>query len=130
MHPRSAPAAPRRAKNQFAGSEAGAKVFQGLDCLKTLPGVRRQRSSRRGDQVCECLVVGTPDPATQLVQLCKSESVCSIDQNRIRVRYIEATLDYRGANKDMETSMIEVEHDLFEIALAHLAVGYLNARSG
>src|SRR3546814_9416268 len=62
------------------------------------------------------------DATAQLVQLREAEMLGAIDQNRVGARYVDAGLDDRGADQDVEALVIEVEHHLFEFALAHLAV--------
>ena len=72
----------------------------------------------------------TTDATAQLVQLGEAESVGAVDQDRIRGRYVDAGLDDRGADEQLEAPVVEVEHELLEIALAHLAVADADRRLG
>ena len=56
------------------------------------------------------------------MQLCKPETVSAVDDDRVRGWYIDATLDDRRAQQDVEPAMVEVEHDLLEFPFRHLAV--------
>jgi len=60
--------------------------------------------------------------AAQLVQLGEPETVGAIDDDRVRRRDVDAAFDDRRAQQDVEASMVEVEHYLFELAFGQLAV--------
>ena len=97
---------------------------------------RRLRASsgsaarRRRDQVRPGAVVRTPDAAAQLVQLREAEAVGAVDQDRVGGRHVDAGLDDRGADEHLEAPVVEVEHELLEVALAHLAVADADRRLG
>src|SRR5882724_5099473 len=102
--------------------EARAQVLHRLDGLESLGGIARQRLDRRGNEIGIRPMVRAPDTATQLMQLRKSEAVGAVDHDRVGRGYVDTALDDRGAHKQVEAAVIEVDHQLLEIALAHLAV--------
>jgi hypothetical protein len=67
-------------------------------------------------------VVRAPDTAAELMQLREAEAVRAVDHDRVRGWHVDARLDDGGAQQDVETPMVEVDHERFEIALAHLPV--------
>ena len=69
-----------------------------------------------------------PDPAAQLIEFRKSEPVGTFDQDRVRIRHIEARLNDRTAHEAVHLSLQEPGHDLFKLVLVHLAVGDGEAR--
>ena len=71
-------------------------------------------------------MVRTSDPAAELMQLGESETVSTIDHDRVGGWHIDAALNNRRAEKDVEAAMVKVEHDLLEFALRHLTVGDSN----
>ena len=53
-----------------------------------------------------------------------------MNDDGVRARHIDAGFDNRGAQQDVEALLIKAFHDLFKIALAHLAMGHCDARLG
>src|SRR5690606_34852461 len=49
---------------------------------------------------------------------------------RVRRGYVDAAFHDRGAHQDVAALVIEIEHDLFELAFAHLAVPDRDTRFG
>ena len=70
------------------------------------------------------------DTSTELMQLRESEAIGPIDDDCIRARHIDTAFDNCRAHEDMNSPVIKIEHDLFEVMLAHLAVCDLNRRVG
>ena len=70
------------------------------------------------------------DAAAQLVQLREAELVGAIDDDRVRGGHVDAALDDRRADQQVAALVIEVEHDLLQLALAHLPVADGDARFG
>ena len=66
--------------------------------------------------------VRAADPAAELVELRQAERVGADDDDRVRVRDVEARLDDRRADQDVEAPLGEVEHHPLEHALRHLPV--------
>ena len=83
---------------------------------------------RRRDQVRVGLVVRATDATAQLVQLREAEAVRAVDDDRVGRRHVDAALDDRRAEQQVGAPVVEVEHDLLEVALAHLAVADHDAR--
>ena len=123
---------------QFAGAaylevlgrkrEARAEVFQRLDRLEPLARVVGQRRHGRREQVGKGAVMGAPDAPAQLVQLREPETVGAVDQDGVGRRHVDAGLDDGRADQDLEAPVVEIEHQLLELALAHLAVADADRR--
>src|SRR5262249_27800574 len=74
------------------------------------------------------LVVRTSDAPAQLVQLRQPELVRAVHDDGVRRRNVDPGLDDRSAKQKIEALLVEVAHDVLELALAHLAVGDAYAR--
>src|SRR6185437_14831984 len=70
------------------------------------------------------------DPAAQLMDLRQAEPVRAVDDDGVGGRHVDAAFDDGGADQHVETPMIKVEHELFQVALAHLAVADRDTRLG
>ena len=66
---------------------------------------------------------GTADAAAQLVELAEAEQVGAVDDERVDRRHVDARLDDRRADEHVVLALPEVDDDLLERALVHLAVG-------
>ena len=75
-------------------------------------------------------LAGAADAAAQLVQLRQAVLVGAVDDDRVRVRDVEAGLDDRRADEHVGAALPEVVDDLLERVLAHLAVRDGDARLG
>ena len=84
----------------------------------------------REEQVGVGPLPGPADPAPQLVELAEAEQVGPVDDERVHRRHVDARLDDRRADEHVVLALPEVEHDLLERALVHLAVGDGDARLG
>ena len=73
-------------------------------------------------------MVRAADAAAQLVQLREAELVGAVDHDRVRGRHVDAAFDDGRAHQHVEAAVIEIDHQLLEIALAHLAVADAHAR--
>src|SRR5690606_16648244 len=102
--------------------EAGSKVLERIDRLQPLDRIGRHGDPRRRHQVGIGAMMRTTDPAAQLVQLRQPEAVGAIDDDGICCRHIDAAFDDRRAQQDVEAAVVEIEHDLLELTLGHLAV--------
>ena len=89
-----------------------------------------QRLLRRVEEVGVRALAAAADPAAQLVQLGQAEQVGALDDQRVGVGDVEAGLDDRGADQDVELLLPEVDHDLLELVLVHLAVRDRDPRLG
>ena len=70
------------------------------------------------------------DPSAQLVELREAETIGPVDDDRICRGHINSGFDDSRAQKDIEAPVVEVEHDLFQFALRHLAVSDPDIRLG
>ena len=69
-------------------------------------------------------------PAAQLVELRETIAVGMVDDERVRIGDVDAGLDDRRAHEHVVLLLPEVDDDLFEPVLVHLAVGDRDARLG
>ena len=69
-----------------------------------------------------------PDTAFELVHLGEAESLGILDDQRVRVRVVDAALDDGCGNQHVELASREVFHDMFERIFVHLAVGNADTR--
>ena len=67
--------------------------------------------------------VGAADPPADLVELGEPEHVGALDDQRVRLRDVEAGLDDRRRDEHVRVAGEELDHPLLELALLHLAVG-------
>src|SRR6476661_685306 len=72
----------------------------------------------------------TADPPAELVQLAQAEDVGPLHDQGVGVGDVQARLDDRGADEHVELLVPEVEDDLLQLVLTHLAVGRRDARLG
>ena len=63
------------------------------------------------------------DATAQLMELSQAQPVGAVDDDGVRGRHIDAALDDGRTHQQIEASVIEVEHDLFQLTLPHLPVG-------
>ena len=102
--------------------EAGAELRRVEDRLEPLARLVAQPLAPPVEEVG----VGPParpaDPAAELVELGQPERVGPVDDDRVRVRDVEARLDDRRADQDVGGALGERDHHLLERALGHLAV--------
>ena len=64
------------------------------------------------------------------MHLAEAEQVGALDDERVHGRHVDARLDDRRADEHVVAALPEVDDDLFERALVHLAVGDGDARLG
>ncbi len=102
--------------------KAGAQLFERFQRFQPLDGVGGHRFSRRRDQVRVGSMVRAADAAAQLMNLRQAEAVGAIDHDGIGRRHIDAAFDDGRADQHVESTVIKIQHQLFEVALAHLAV--------
>ena len=67
-------------------------------------------------------MVRAADAAAQLVELREAEAVGALDDDRVRGGHVDAGLDDRRADEQVDALRVEVAHHVLELALGHLAV--------
>ena len=72
--------------------------------------------------------VAAADAAADLVELGEAERVGALDDQRVRLRDVEARLDDRRRDEHVGVAGEEREHRVLELALGHLAVRDEHAR--
>ena len=102
--------------------EAAAQRRVLLDGAHALAGVREQTRVSRHEQIGEGLMLVAPHPAPQLIQLAQAEAVRAVDDDRVRVRDVDAALDDRRAEQHICLAVDEFRHHFLEIIRVHLAV--------
>ena len=110
--------------------EAGAELFERRECFEALFGIGGDDAPIRHDEIRVRAVMRAPDASAQLMQLREAEPIGAIDDDRVRARHVDAGFDDRRADEHVEALPVEIEHDLFELALGHLAVRDAEARFG
>ncbi len=63
-----------------------------------------------------------PHSAAKLVQFAQAESVGVVDEDRVGIGNIQAAFDDRRADQDVRLVADELQHHIFQLPLAHLAV--------
>src|ERR1700680_1430655 len=64
------------------------------------------------------------------MDLRQTETIRAVDDDGVGRRHVDAALDDGGTDQNIEPPMIEIEHELLQIALAHLAVPDRDIRLG
>ena len=109
---------------------AGAQLGVLGDGGQPLVGVLGERLLRRVEEVRVRPLPAPADPAADLVQLGQAEQVGPLHDQGVGVRDVDAGLDDRGADQDVELLLPEADHDLLQGVLAHLAVRHRDPRLG
>ena len=110
--------------------ESGAQILHRLDRLEPLGRIAAQRAPRGHDQVGVGAVVRAADAPAQLMELRQAEPVGAIDQDGVGGGHVDAAFDDGRAHQHVEAPMIEIDHQLLELALAHLPVAEAHLRLG
>ena len=69
------------------------------------------------------MLVAAPHATAQLVELGQTEPVGAVDDDRVGAGDVQAVLDDRRGHQHIGLVLGEAQHDLFQLALAHLPVG-------
>ena len=64
------------------------------------------------------------------MNLGKPEAIGAVDDDGVGRGYIDAAFDDRGAYQHVEAAMIEIQHELFQLTFAHLAMPHRDVRLG
>src|SRR5689334_7848322 len=76
----------------------------------------------RDEQISVSLVLVTADAAAQLVEVAQTKTVGAIDNNRVRVGNIEATLDDGRRKQHVGVAIYKPRHHLLQILGLHLTM--------
>ena len=87
--------------------ESGAEIFKRVDGLQPLRRVGRQLGYGRRYQVGIGAMVRPPHATPQLMKLRQAKTVCTVDDDRVGRRHVDAALDNCGAQKNVKAPMIE-----------------------
>ena len=110
--------------------EPGAQVLGVGNGLQTFNCVIGHGLRVGGQEIGIGLVMRTSDTPPELMDLSEAEFVSAIHDYRVGIGYINASLDDRGAYQHVGALVIEVAHDLFQLAFSHLAMTYSDDRLG
>ena len=91
-------------------TEAAAEVAELLDRGQALLRDRRKVVLGRDEQVGVDGPIRSADTATKLIQLLQSVPVRPVDDDRVRVRNVEAILDDGRRQQDVKFARDEIEH--------------------
>jgi len=84
------------------------------DRLQTLHRSFVEWSGRVVEEIGVGSITATPNTATQLMQLRQPVTVGVFDDQRIRIRDVQARFNDGGGNQNVIFFLPEVHHDLFE----------------
>ena len=110
--------------------EARAQLAELLDRREPAPRDGRQVAVFRHEEVGVGAAIRAAHASAELIELGQSEPVGAIDHERVHERNVEPVLHDRRADEDVGLVADELEHDLFELRLLHLAVSDDDARLG
>ena len=85
-------------------AEAAAEIAELLDRREPLLRDRRQVVLRRNQQIRVGRPIGSADAAAQLIELRQAVAIGAVDDDRVGVRDVEAVLDDRRRQQDVELS--------------------------
>ena len=119
--PRMLPA-PRISRSASAIWNPAPELRRVEDRLEPLAGLLAHPLAAAVEQVRVGAPRRPPDAAAELVELGEPERVGPVDDDRVRVRDVEAGLDDRRADEDVGLAGGERDHHALEVALGHLAV--------
>ena len=108
--------------------ETDAELTGGLDGFEALAGVIGHGFRMGREQVGIGLAVGAADAPPELVQLSESETVRAVDHDGVRIRDVDSRFDDCRTDEHVGAPVIEIAHDLLELALPHLTVTDRHAR--
>ena len=92
------------------------------------PRLRRLAERRRVEQQAGRRLVAAADAAAQLVQLGEAEALGMLDDHDGRLRHVDADLDHRGGDQEVDAAAGESRHDAVLLGALHLAMDQADAR--
>jgi len=122
----------RAADFEVAHGDFEAAAERGVlpDGADPLAHIGQQAGVARQQQVSVSLVLVTPHPPAQLVQIAQAKAVRAVNDNGVRVRNIESTLDDGCRKQHIRFAVDELRHHFLEFVRFHLAVADDNAGIG
>src|SRR5271165_3602692 len=112
--------------SNFESRSKSGMLFNGVDSPSSRANCHHVS---RKQKVCVGLVLGSPNSTSQLIQIGQTEPVCSVDDNGVRVRNVQATLDDGCRNQHIRFPANKLLHNLFQLVFVHLAMPYVNSRA-
>lgn len=64
------------------------------------------------------------------MQLRQPQLVGTVDQNRVGGRHVDAAFNDGGGNQNLETLVVKIAHDVFQLVRPHLPVGMAHRHAG
>ena len=110
--------------------EAGAQVLGFGNRIQPLPGIGGNGLWRWCQQIGVRLVMRPAHATPKLVQLRQAKFVCPFNNNGVGAGDVDAGFHNSGAHQYVETLVVEIRHDLFQLALAHLTMRHTHPRLG
>ena len=104
-------------------AETRTQAVQSSDYMEALLLRGRQWLARIVGEIGVGTLLGTPDPAAELIELGQSEHIRTMHDQRIGGRHVQATLDDARAQQNVKLAVIEGGHHVFDLARRHAAVG-------
>ncbi len=111
-------------------AESGAELGVVRQRRQPLRGVRRERGGGVVHQIRVGALAAASDAPADLVELGQAEGVGVLDDQRVRLRDVDAGLDDRRAHEHVVIAAQIVHHDRLQLALGHLPVGDREAHAG
>ena len=110
--------------------KAGAHLAEFFDRFQSPRGSRREVLVRIQEEIAIGPVDVTAHAAAKLVQIGQAVAVGLVDEDGVGVGDVQAALDDRRRQQDVEAMGHEVQHDPLQLVLGHLAVGDADAGLG
>ena len=103
--------------------DAGSQFRKFPDGLETLLSLLPQKLIPLIHKECIGGPVGTPHPASQLIQLGQPHAVRIMDNHGIGIGYIQAGLNDGGGHQHVNFPVDKIRHNPLQLMLPHLAMG-------
>ena len=110
--------------------DSASQIAEVLDRLQPTSRLRGERFRRRRQQETKGLLIASPHPPAQLVQIAQPEMLGVMDDHRIRIRDIDPVFHDGGRQQDIVIVVHETRYHLFQLFGIHLPVadGYPTIR--
>ena len=108
--------------------DARAELGELADRLQALLRLLRQHLTAAVHEERVRRPVRASDTSANLIQLTQAHPVRVLDDHRICIRDVEASLDDRRRHQHIDLAVDEAQHDILELRLRHLAMRIRDAR--